>query len=429
MHTSVNSEEEVAETEHSLQQPAKAEKGSARYRHIRNCMLLSGLSVFAQLYLFQPLLSELCGVFDVTPATASLAVSFATIGMAVGLFIFAFRADAVSRERLMSFALIGSSVLTILTAFAWDFVPLLVLTLLKGIALSGVSAVALAYLNEEVSPATIGVAISLYLSGNTIGGMSGRVTSTLIAGWGDWRWSAGVIGLVTLLIGLQFARRIPHSQNFHPQTVHMKIKLRRMGQFLTQFSFLGLYLVAALVMGAFVSVYNYISFVLESPEFHLPHYIVAMIYMMYTVGVAGSVITGKLSDRYDAATLLKASVLLMLWGVVLLSVMKLWVMVLGLGMMTFAFFSAHTMACRLVSVRAKRSKSSATCLYWLFYYIGSSIIGSSTGVTLTHYGWGGFIMVIIAIVIVALILSFVATKGKRHPLGLSEIVRRRTVQA
>ena len=227
-HTSFSSEEEVTASGHALHQPEKAEKGSARYRHIRNCMLLSGLSVFAQLYLFQPLLSELCRVFGVTPATSSLAVSFATIGMAIGLFIFAFRADALSRERLMSFALIASSVLTILTAFAWDFVPLLVLTLLKGIALSGVSAVALAYLNEEVSPAAIGVAISLYLSGNTIGGMSGRVTSTLIAGWGDWRWAAGIIGLVTLLIGLQFARRIPHSRNFRPQTVHMKIKLRRM---------------------------------------------------------------------------------------------------------------------------------------------------------------------------------------------------------
>ena len=108
-------------------------------------------------------------------------------------------------------------------------------------------------------------------------------------------------------------------------------------------------------------------------------------------------------------------------SMVLLSIMKLWVMVIGLGMMTFAFFSAHTMACRLVSVRAKRAKSSATCLYWLFYYIGSSIIGSSTGVTLTRYGWNGFILVIIAIVIVALILSFLATRGKRRPFGLHEI--------
>lgn len=30
---------------------------TVRFRLIRNCMLLSGISVFAQLYLFQPILS------------------------------------------------------------------------------------------------------------------------------------------------------------------------------------------------------------------------------------------------------------------------------------------------------------------------------------------------------------------------------------
>jgi len=61
-----------------------AAPGSVRYKRIRNCLFLSGLSVFAQLYLFQSLLAPLCTAFSLTLAESSLAVSFATAGMAAG---------------------------------------------------------------------------------------------------------------------------------------------------------------------------------------------------------------------------------------------------------------------------------------------------------------------------------------------------------
>lgn len=390
----------------------KAERGSVRFKRIRNCIFLSGLSVFAQLYLFQPVLSDLCRDFQIDPATSSLAVSFSTLGMAAGLFFWAFKADTLGRAKLMSFSLIASAILTLLSSLAWNFPMVLALSLLKGMALSGVSAVALAYLNEEVSPAVLGTAISLYLSGNTIGGMSGRVCGALIAGWSSWHITALCLGLSALAIGIVFARRFPASLHFHPQHTDVRIKLRRMGSFLTHFAFLGLFLTAALILGAFVSVYNYISFVLEAEPFNLPHYIVAMIFLMYITGVAGSMCIGWLSDRHDAALLLKISLLLMLAGVLLLLVMKLWALIAGLGIVTFAFSGANAMSSRIVSIRAHRAKSSATCLYWLFYYVGSSIIGASSGLVLTSHGWNSFVLAIAGIVLIALLFSCLATRHR-----------------
>ena len=390
----------------------KAEMGSVRFKRIRNCIFLSGLSVFAQLYLFQPVLSDLCRDFQIDPATSSLAVSFSTLGMAAGLFIWAFKADTLGRAKLMSFSLIASAILTLLSSLAWNFPMVLALSLLKGMALSGVSAVALAYLNEEVSPAVLGTAISLYLSGNTIGGMSGRVCGALIAGWSSWHITALCLGLSALAIGIVFARRFPASLHFHPQHTDVRIKLRRMGSFLTHFAFLGLFLTAALILGAFVSVYNYISFVLEAEPFNLPHYIVAMIFLMYITGVAGSMCIGWLSDRHDAALLLKISLLLMLAGVLLLLVMKLWALIAGLGIVTFAFSGANAMSSRIVSIRAHQAKSSATCLYWLFYYVGSSIIGASSGIVLTSHGWNSFVLAIAGIVLIALLFSCLATRHR-----------------
>ena len=169
-------------------------------------------------------------------------------------------------------------------------------------------------------------------------------------------------------------------------------------------------MIAALVMGAFVSIYNYLSFILESPQFGLPHYIVAMIFMMYTVGVAGSIVTGKLSDKYDPVILLRGAIILMLVGLLLLLIMQLWTIILGLGVITFAFFSTHTMASRIVAGNAQYAKSSATCLYWLFYYVGSSIMGSLTGIVLSTYGWNPFVWVIVLFVAFAFIISVVSTE-------------------
>ena len=394
----------------ALNNDMKAERGSERYRLIRNCIFLSGLSVFAQLYLFQPMLSELTVSFDISPVMSSLSVSLSTIGMAVGLLIFAFKADSVPRDKLMGFTLITSSLLTILSAFAWNYPVLLLLNFLKGVVLSGVSAVALAYLSEEVSASVIGLSISLYLSGNTIGGMAGRVSATLLSGWSDWRYAAVAIGIVCLLLGIIFIWKIPRSRNFHPSSVNIREKIAHMRQFLGKVSFLGMYFVAALVMGAFVSIYNYLSFILESPRFGLPHYLVAMIFMMYTVGVAGSILTGKLSDKYNPAMLLQGSLMLMVVGLLFLLVMQLWTIVVGLGILTFAFFSAHTMASRIVSINARQAKSSATSLYWLFYYAGSSVAGSLTGIVLSEYGWNLFVWVIISLVVTAFFLSIISTE-------------------
>ncbi len=384
-----------------------------RFRIIRNCMLISGLSVFAQLYLFQPMLSELQASFGVSLATGSLAVSASTIGMATGLFLFAFKADTFKRERLMSLSLILSALLTITSAFMSHFVLLLLLNFLKGIALSGVSAVALAYLSDEIEPGKIGLAISLYLSGNTIGGMTGRVAGSLLAGWGGWQQAVWIIGITSLLLGFLFYWKIPASSQVSQNSISIKEKLQQMKDLLSKRLFIGMYLIAALAMGVFVSVYNYISIQLELPRYGLPHQMIAMIFVMYLTGVAGSIIVGKLSDKYRPERLLRYSLILLGAGLSMLLIPRLWALITGLGVLTFAFFSTHTIASRIVSVNASRSKSSATSIYWLSYYAGSSIIDSLTGIILTRFGWDTFVEILLMLTTLSYLISSLAT-GSFH---------------
>ncbi|WBV60679.1 MFS transporter [Chryseobacterium camelliae] len=195
-------------------------------------IFLSRLSVFAQLYLFQALLPLVSEYFNTGAGNSSLLISSSTIGMAIGLFFFAFKADAYPRKRLMTFSLLTSALLTIVSVWISNLSILIAFGFFKGFVISGVSAVALAYFSQNI-----------------------------------------------------------------------------------------------------------------------------------------------------------------------------YLLILGLAIFTLCFFSAHTMDSQLVALRAKSGKSSATSLYWLFYYSGSSILGSGTGYLLHATSWNFFVSLLIFILFIVFILS------------------------
>lgn len=392
----------------------KANQGSSRFRYIKLCIFFSGLSVFAQLYLFQPMLPMAAEQFGVSVGDTSLLVSSSTIGMALGLLFFAFKADSYPRKGLMVFSLISSAVLTIISTWIPSLSLLIAIGVLKGFVVSGVSAVALAYLTEEVNALAVPAAISMYLSGNTIGGMSGRIMATLFAGEFGWRNAVLFIGIESFILGAVFWKLFPESRFFNPQKTDYHLKVKQMKFFLTNPYMLRLYCTAALLMGVFVSVYNYLTFRLEAKPFSLSHFIIAFIFLMYIFGVFGTMIVGRLSKRFPMNDILKGSILFMLTGAALLLSENIYILIFGLGLFTLSFFAAHTMASQMTALYAKRGKSSATSIYWLFYYFGSSILGSGTGYLLHAYSWNIFIGILIIAVIIALLLATanVVPKGK-----------------
>ncbi|MFP8894305.1 MFS transporter [Chryseobacterium sp. EZn1] len=390
----------------------KAIQGSLRFRYIKLCIFFSGLSVFAQLYLFQPMLPIVAEQFGVSVGDTSLLVSSSTIGMALGLLFFAFKADSYSRKSLMVFSLISSAILTIISTWIPSLSLLIAIGVLKGFVVSGVSAVALAYLTEEVDALAVPAAISMYLSGNTIGGMSGRIMATLFEGEFGWRNAVLLIGIESFILGAVFWKLFPESKFFNSQKTDYHLKVKQMKFFLTNPYMLRLYCTAALLMGVFVSVYNYLTFRLETKPFSLSHFIIAFIFLMYIFGVFGTMIVGRLSRRFPMNNILKASILTMIIGAALLLSENIYILIFGLGLFTLSFFAAHTMASQMTALYARRGKSSATSIYWLFYYFGSSILGSGTGYLLHAFSWDVFIAVLMISVITALLLTTFNTNPK-----------------
>jgi YNFM family putative membrane transporter len=188
-----------------------------------------------------------------------------------------------------------------------------------------------------------------------------------------------------------------------------------MGMYLRNPLLLSLYVLAALILGSFVSIYNYLSYRMQAAPFFLPHEILALFYLMYLAGSAGSMTAGVLMDKFKSQKILPGMVALSLVGLLLMLTSSIILILIGLGIFTASFFAAHTVASKIVAQLSKTDRPASISLYFLFYYAGSSFLGTSSGVIMHKYGWSVFIFALCAVCIVNILLTAFVNKRIEKP--------------
>jgi len=382
------------------------QKGTRAFHKANWALFLAGFITFANLYVTQPLLPTFSEAFHVSPAVASLSLSVTTFALAVSLIIVSSLSEAWGRKSLMTISIFAASVLTVALAFSPNFEIILVLRVLQGIVFAGLPAIAMAYLGEEMEPASLGVAMGLYISGNSVGGLSGRVIIGTLTDHYNWHTGMMVLGGISLLVSLLFVWMLPSSKHFSARPLQLKALTKTLLQHLRDPSMLCLYGMGFLLMGSFVTLYNYIGFKLMAPPYNLSATIVGWIFVIYLVGTFSSAWFGSLTDRYGRQRMLLLAIAIMLAGAIVTLNGLLTLKIIGITVFTFGFFAAHSIASGWVSKRASHDKAQASSLYLFFYYFGSSVGGTVGGVFWMKYGWMGVIVMIALFLFIACILSF-----------------------
>jgi MFS transporter, YNFM family, putative membrane transport protein len=379
------------------------ERGSRAYWRAAIALLFAGYATFSLLYCVQPLLPEFTRAFGVSPAQSALSVSVTTASLAIAIFIAGFVSEGWSRRRLMTGSLIASSVLTIIAACLPSWEGLLVVRALEGLALGGVPAVAMAYLAEEVHPDGLGLAMGLYVGGTAIGGMAGRVISGVLADLFSWRVAIGGIGVLGLLATVAFRALLPPSRRFVPR-IGMSFGHHRtaLSGHLRNRGLPFLFLMGFVLMGSFVTIYNYVGYRLLAAPFGLNQTEIGAIFVVYLTGVVASPWSGKMADVFGRGRVLIAAILLMIVGVVMTLSTLLPMVIGGIACMTFGFFAGHSVASGWVGLLAKGAKGQAAALYLLAYYLGSSVIGSYGGHFWTGFGWTGVVGLVVVLLLIGL---------------------------
>jgi YNFM family putative membrane transporter len=382
-----------------------ARRGTGPYRRISTGLVLAGFSSFSLLYCTQPLLPMLSRDFAVSAAASSLSLSVSTGCLALSILFAGALSESVGRKSLMAWSMCIAALLNLAAAFAPAWEMLLVLRALEGIALGGVPAVGMAYLGEEIEPRGLGFAMGLYVAGNAFGGMTGRVLSGIVADHVSWQAAMAFIGILGLASAFGFLALLPPSRNFDGG--------RRMGAKLHVAAWLGhlrhpglrlLFLVAFLMMGSFVTIYNYAGFRLEAPPFELTASQIGAIFVVYLFGMAASSIGGGLADKIGRPPVVIGGILIAMAGLGLTLLPAIPGIVGGIALVTIGFFAAHSVASGWVSPLARGARGHASALYLLAYYLGSSVLGSVGGWFWTFGGWpavAGFVAGLLGLALAA----------------------------
>ncbi|RZA35453.1 MAG: MFS transporter [Lysobacteraceae bacterium] len=379
--------------------------GSQEFRRINRAMAFGGFSVFALLYCVQPLMPLLAQDFSLTPAQSSLALSVSTAALAVALLASGSVADRIGRKQLMVASMVGGALLTLISAFARDYVQLVAARMLLGLVLGGLPAVAMAYLSDEIEGTSLGLSMGMYISGSAFGGMSGRVLSSVISDFTSWRIAVGLLGAAGLYAAWEFSRSLPPSRHGVSTRMRGPGFLAGLRIHLADAGLPWLFVLPFLLMGVFVSLYNYISYRLLGPPFGLSQSAVGAVSLLYLLGMFSSMWAGKLGDRLGRRNVLWLFMGVMIAGLVLTLHDSVIAIVLGTGLATFGFFASHSVTSSWVGRRARPPQALASGIYLFCYYLGSSVVGWFTGYVWEAWGWPGVVAVLGALLGVGLAIA------------------------
>lgn len=384
----------------------KIARGTAAFRGAVLSICVGGFATFALLYCVQPLMPLFVREFRVSAATASLAISLTTGVLAPMLIVASSAAESWDRKRVMVGSLLAASALTIAAAAIPGFSGFLVTRALLGVALSGLPAISMAYLAEEIDPRALGSAVGILIAGNALGGLAGRSALALASDLTSWRLGLGGLGVLGLLSAWALWRYLQPSRHFQPRRLQIVSLVNSLVSHLRDPGLRWLFLLSFLLMGGFVTIYNYVAFLISVPPYALSQTWIGAIFVVYLLGMVASTIAGRLADRLGRGKVLPAMVAIMLTGVLLTALPGLTSIILGLATMTFGFFASHSVASSWVGRRAVAAKGQASSLYLFSYYAGSSLVGSFGGILLQEFGWYGVVSAVAGLVLIGLLISF-----------------------
>lgn len=386
------------------------------YRRASVALFLAGFTTFSLLYCVQPLLPVFSDAFHISPASSSLSLSVSTLALALAILLAAVISESSGRRELMFVSLLASSLLNMATAVAPNWSSMLVLRLVEGFALGGVPAVAMTYLAEEVAPSELGFAMGLYVAGTAFGGMIGRVGAGILTQDFGWRHAMALVGAIDVLAALGFFLLLPTSRHFKRRSrLGTRYHLDAWTRHLLHSALPFVYAVGALVMGVFVTIFNYAGYRLAAPPYNFDQRQQGLLFTVYVFGIGASSLAGLLSDRLGRSRVLPIGILTMIAGTACTLFTPVPWIVLGIVLVTIGFFTSHSVASAWVGRLARTDRGHATSLYLLFYYLGSSVFGSMGGWFWSGFRWPGVACFPLVLLAFALAATFWLPRAPTEP--------------
>lgn len=378
-------------------------------------ILLTGITAFSAQYCIQPVINDVAAAFDRGSEGAGIIMSASLMGMAAMLLVLVYISDKLPQKKSILGSLAIAVVTTLLSATVTNFYIFVALRFLQGAILALVPVCTIAYAREHSPEGQDGFAVSMYICGMSLGGLSGRFLMGFLADLMSWRTALTGIGIACFIFTVAEIWLLEADK---PRTAAEKKAVAKPFPF---FSKQGLPLIAICLFGfafadCFFIVFNFLSYAFSVPPYNFSHTLIGMLFLIQIFGSFSSFVAGKLYRRFGAYAISRCSLLLIAVGALCTLHASVFMKVLGLIIINLGFFANQSMGSTMASGISQEHKASCTAAYMFTYYMGASIVTVIGGYLYRTYGWFSLICVELTEVTCALIALtwFISLMHKRE---------------
>jgi predicted MFS family arabinose efflux permease len=374
---------------------------------------LAGFCSFLGFNATMPLLPLLRQVFGLTRAEAALTVSAPAIAVALASPFIGLLSRRLGHRRVIVASLLVLPLPTLLAATAPGLHALVVWRFLQGLAVPGIYAVTMAYLSSEWPADGLGRAMAALVTGNVIGGFTGRFLSGVIADHlGGWRISFVVLGVLTAVAAVTASRLLPADRTARHAGDAPPPERARPADVLGEPRLLATFAVGFMVLFSLTATFTYVTFLLSAPPFGLGTASLSYLFTVYLVGAVVTPFAGRWIDRVGSRHAITVALGAAIGGGALTLLPSLPAVVLGLtAISTAVFVSQSASTAYLRTAAPPRARSVASGIYVSIYYVGGATGGVLPAVAWRIGGWPACVALFATVQLGTILLARRAWRG------------------
>lgn len=365
---------------------------------------LIGMFAFLQVYSIQSILPVLMHSFSATEVQVGMGVGATVMAIAIMSPFLGMLSDAIGRKLLITGALFFLAVPTALIALSSSMEWLTFWRFMQGLSVPGITVVTIAYVGEEFKGRAVTELMSYYVSGTVFGGFMGRFILGHLHEWMGWRNAYYVMAGLTLAGAIWVTRTLPASQHFEANP-NFRSALQTLAGHLTNRYVISACLLGACVLFSLVGCFTFINLHLAESPYTLSTGQLANIFAVYLIGVIITPLSSRIVRRFGAARTVIAAVIMSMLGVLLTLSAPLWLIIVGLSVMSSGVFITQSATISYIAVNVAKGRSLASGLYYMSYYAGGTLGAWACGLAYARGQWLWTVWLLLAIQVVALIIA------------------------
>lgn len=373
---------------------------------------ITGALAFIQVYSIQSILPVLMHDFHADEPAVGATVGATVLAVAIMSPFMGMVSDAIGRKVFI----VGSVFFLSLPTFALYFVQNLTqmwwLRFMQGLAVPGITVVLLAYIGEEFIGQVRVRLMTFYVSGTVLGGFLGRFLMGYLTEFVGWRNAFLIMALMSVGGAVLVWQKLPASRQFEAKP-HMSTAFVTLWHHLKNRHVVAACALGFCVLFSLVGCFTYINLYLDQPPYSLNSAELADIFAVYLIGMVITPVSARLIVKFGANHTVLLALSLSIFGVLLTLVPPLWVIVLGLAMMSSGVFIAQSSTINYIASHVDEGRSLASGLYYMAYYAGGFVGAWLCGISFKHGGWVSATSTLIAVQVTGMVIAGVLM-AKKH---------------